>query len=322
MLRTPSIPSSDGAPLGPQPSVRNTSQRRRRRAGPPGEPRRVGYAYLAIPLAVYSAFVVVPVAATVVISLGRWRPGLRAPEWVGLGNFADLALDPVARESFQHAALLVVFYSFIPVVIGLAAAVLLTRRPIRGMTTFRTVLFLPYVMTTVVVALTWQWLYAADGVVNQALRWVGLGGVARPWLADFDLALPALGVVGTWTHVGLVTVLFMAAIQRIPAELYEAARIDGAGWLREQLAVTLPGLRNQLVVVITLTIIFGLRTFDLVFVATRGGPGTSTRVPALEIYQRAFLHDRIGSGAAIAVVLVALVLLISFTIVRLGEDRE
>ena len=118
------------------------------------------------------------------------------------------------------------------------------------------------------VAIAWVWIYAPDGPLNEALRAIGLGSLARGWLGDFNFALPALGLVGTWVMFGLCLVLFLAGIQKIPISLYEAARVDGAGRVREFFAVTLPGLRGELAVALTLTTIIALRTFDLIYVST------------------------------------------------------
>jgi len=192
---------------------------------------------------------------------------------------------------------------------------------VRGVTFFRAVLFLPQTIATVVVAIAWVWIYGPDGPLNEGLRAIGLGGLTRSWLGDFTWALPALGLVGTWVTFGLCLVLFLAGIQKIPYTLYEAARVDGAGHVREFFAVTLPGLRGELAVALTLTVITALRTFDLIYVSTAGGPGTSTTVPSVLVYQNAFANGRVGLAAAVAVVLTALIFVVAFGITRL-VDRD
>jgi raffinose/stachyose/melibiose transport system permease protein len=188
-------------------------------------------------------------------------------------------------------------------------------------TFYRSVLFMPQTIATVVVAIAWVWIYAPDGPLNEALRAVGLGGLARGWLGDFTTALPALGLVGTWVTFGLCLVLFMAGIQKIPYTLYEAARVDGAGRVREFFAVTLPGLRGELAVALTLTTIMALRTFDLIYVSTSGGPGTATTVPSYLVYQNAFATGRVGLAACMAVVLTLLIFVVAFGITRI-VDRD
>ncbi len=190
------------------------------------------------------------------------------------------------------------------------------------MTFFRTVLFLPQVLALVVVGVTWRSILAPDGLLNDTLRAVGLGTLARPWLRDYDWALPAVGIVGTWVGTGLCMVLFLAGAQRIPRELYKAARLDGAGPIREFLAVTLPGLRPQIAVALTLTIVAGLRNFDLIYITTSGGPGNSTSVPAYEVYHLAFETNQVGSAAAIGVTLTLLIFVLTVGISRLVEGRR
>ena len=226
------------------------SARRERRGAPPGEPRRVGYVYVAPALLVYAVFLLFPLVRAVQISFYKWD-GLTLGSWVGLRNYADILADPALRAAFGHAAVLMVFFALIPTAVGLVLASVVARARVRGLTFFRTVIFLPQVVAMVVVAVTWRQIYAPDGPINDLLRFVGLGDLARGWLGDFDLALPAVGMVGTWVSIGLCFILFLAGTGKIPRELYEAARIDGAGPIREFASVTLPAVRNEIVVALT-----------------------------------------------------------------------
>jgi raffinose/stachyose/melibiose transport system permease protein len=217
---------------------------------------------------------------------------------------------------------LIVFYAVIPVTLGLVLVAALSRARVRGQAGFRTVLFLPQVIPMVVVAVIWRMIYAPqDGSLNELLRAFGLDSLARPWLGDFGLALPAVGVVGTWVMCGLALVLFMAGVQRIPQSLYDAARVDGAGPVREFFAVTLPNLRGEIAVALTLTTIAALRNFDLVYLTTQGGPGDATSVPAFQVWNRAFQVGQIGSAAAVGFSLALVIFAISFLITRIGERR-
>ena len=286
----------------------------------PGEPRRVAYLYLAPAFAFYLLFAFGPLVYTTWLSFFEWD-GLTVGHWVGLDNYDKVLSDPDIRASFVHSFVLILFYAVLPCVLGLLLASVIAHSRVRGATFFRAVLFLPQTIATVVVAIAWVWIYAPEGPLNEALRAVGLGSLARGWLGDFDFALPALGLVGTWVMFGLCLVLFLAGIQKIPLTLYEAARVDGAGRMREFFAVTLPGLRGELAVALTLTTIMALRTFDLIYVSTNGGPGTSTTVPSVLVYQNAFSNGRVGLAAAVAVVLTALIFVVAFGITRL-VDRD
>ncbi|ASQ98661.1 sugar ABC transporter permease [Streptomyces sp. 11-1-2] len=291
----------------------------RRRA--PGEPRAIGYVYILPALIVYAAFLLYPFGQAVWLSFVHWD-GLTVATPAGFDNYRALFSDASLRAPFLHALLLLVFYAALPVAIGLLLAALMSRVRIRGMTFFRTVLFLPQVLALIVVGVAWRSILAPDGLLNDALRTVGLGGLARPWLGDYTWALPAVGIVGTWVGTGLCMVLFLAGAQRIPRELYEAARMDGAGPLREFLTVTLPGLRPQIAVALTLTIVAGLRNFDLIYITTSGGPGNATSVPAYEVYHRAFETNQVGSAAAVGVALTVLIFVLTVTVSRLVEGRR
>jgi raffinose/stachyose/melibiose transport system permease protein len=289
------------------------------RAVSPGEPRRVAYLYLLPGLAVFGAFVLAPLLHTAWIALFEWD-GVTAGEWVGPDNFSALFTEPELRTAFWHALVLLVFYSLLPVAIGLLLAAAMARTRVRGLTAFRTVLFLPQVIALVVVAVMWRMIYSPDGgLINESLRAVGLGGLAQNWLGDFNLALPAVGLIATWVMYGLAMVLFTAGVQKIPPSLYDAARVDGAGPVREFLAVTLPGLRGEIAVALTLTTIAALRNFDLVYITTGGGPGDSTTVPAFEVYDRAFQTGEVGGAAAVGICLAAVIFALSFAINRFAD---
>lgn len=287
---------------------------------PPGEPRRVGYLYLAPAFILYGVFVLFPIGHSFWLSFTNWD-GLTPPKFVGLANYRDVVSDSEIRSAFYHALVLIIFYSLLPVSIGLLLAAALSRGRVRGMTFFRTILFLPQVIAMVVVGVIWRWMYTPFGSINALLRAVGLGSLQKVWLGDFTWTLPALGLVGTWVAFGLTMVLFLAGVQKIPTSLYDAARVDGAGAVREFFAVTLPGLRNEIVVALTLTILAALRSFDLIWVTTKGGPGNSSSVPALLLYERAFVTNQVGSAAAIGMSLTLLCFVIVFFVTRLGERR-
>jgi raffinose/stachyose/melibiose transport system permease protein len=286
---------------------------------PPGEPRRVAYLYLLPGLALFAAFVLVPLGHAAWLSLFEWD-GVTPGRWVGLDNYEALAQEPELRHAFGHSAVLLIFYAALPVAIGLMLAAAASRGRVRGLTALRTILFLPQVIALVVVAVMWRMIYAPDGgLINEGLRAIGLGSLAQNWLGSFSLALPSVGLIGTWVMYGLAMVLFTAGVQKIPQSLYDAARMDGAGPVREFFAVTLPGLRNEIAVALTLTTIQALRSFDLVYITTGGGPGDSTSVPAFEVFNRAFRGGDVGSASAIGVCIAALIFVLTVLINRIAE---
>jgi raffinose/stachyose/melibiose transport system permease protein len=286
---------------------------------PPGEPRLVGYLYLLPALVAFTAFVLVPLGRSVWLSFYDWD-GVTPGTWAGLDNYGELVSEEALRGAFAHALVLLFFYALLPVGIGLLLAGLVARARVRGLALFRTVLFLPQVIALVVVAVMWRMIYdPGSGALNEVLRTLGLGSLAQSWLGDFDLALPAVGLVGTWVWFGLAMVLLMAGVQKIPASLYDAARVDGAGMVREFFAVTLPALRGEIAVALTLTTIAALRNFDLIYITTKGGPGDATSVPAFQVYDRAFQTGEVGSAAAIGIALTAIIFSFSFVINRTAE---
>ena len=296
-------------------------RRRRRRDHAPGDPRNIGWLYVLPGLIVYLLFTLAPLLHTVYYSLFSWD-GLTAKTWVGLANYSEAIRDHVLLISFEHSAILIVFYAVIPVVLGLLLTAALTRSAIRGFRFFRTVLYLPYLLAGVVIAQAWTWVYDASGPLNRGLELVGLGSFVRPWLGDFTWALPSIGVIGTWFTFGLCMVLFVAGVQKIPHELYDAARVDGAGAVREFFAVTLPGLRNEVLVAFVLTTINALRSFDIVYNTTSGGPGNKTIVPSMYMYQNAFLFNRVGYAAAIATLLALAIFVLAAIMLRVGDRDE
>jgi raffinose/stachyose/melibiose transport system permease protein len=286
---------------------------------PPGEPRRVGYLYLLPGLVVFALFVLAPLGHAAWLSLFDWD-GVTAGTWTGLSNYKAVVSDPQLRSAFVHGFVLVAFYAVGPIVIGLALAAAMSRTRVRGLALFRTVLFLPQVIALVVVAVMWRMIYDPEGgPINEGLRAIGLGGLTQNWLGSFSLALPSVGLIGTWVMYGLAMVLFTAGVQKIPQSLYDAARMDGAGPVREFFAVTLPGLRNELAVALTLTTIQALRSFDLVYITTGGGPGDATSVPAFEVYNRAFRGGDVGTASAIGVCIAAMIMVLTVIINRIAE---
>jgi len=288
------------------------------RRSPRRRTRWIGLGFAALPLGIYALVVLVPLVQSIQYSFFAWD-GVGPSKWVGLKNYVTFLTDPVLRSTFSHVLVLICFFSLLPIALGLLSAALLTRAKQPGMAVFRWIFFLPQVMTSVVIALVFKRIYAPDGPLNEALRALGLDALTRTWLGDFTWALPSLGLIGTWVTFGFCMVLFIAGTSSIPTELYEAARVDGAGPVREFFAVTLPGLRGQLAVALTLTITASLRTFDLVWITTHGGPGTSTLTPAVALYKAAFQNPQVGLAAAIGVVMAVLCLIIAIVITRVSE---
>lgn len=280
----------------------------------------VGWLFVVPALVMYGLFVLQPLALTVQYSLYRWD-GVGPATWVGLSNYVTVLSEPRLLETLFNAFRLVFFFSLIPVGLGLVTASVIQRVATGRLGTIsRTVLFLPQVIPLVAAGIIWGRLLSLPGLVNQILMAIGLGDVTRAWLGDFDTALPAVGIIGIWVLLGFSTVLLLTGMTKIDAALYESARLDGAGWFQEFKAITVPSLRNEIGVCLTVTVIAALAAFDIVYVSTGGGPGGATAVPGIQIYILAFLERQVGIASALAVVLVILVLLVILPIQRLSRE--
>lgn len=298
------------------PSPRSTSRRRSREVV-------VGWMFILPALALYGFFVLLPFLMSAYYSFFRWD-GIGAMRWVGLRNYRQVFEVPVLFESILNAFKLVAFFSVVPVALGLIVASVMQRVAagrLGGVA--RTVLFLPQIIPLVAAGIIWGWLLALPGLVNELLRLAGLGSWAKAWLGDFDWALPAVGMIGIWVLLGFCTVLLASAMAKIDASLFESARIDGSSWFQEFVSITVPQLRHEIGVCLTVTIIAALSAFDIVYVSTGGGPGHATAVPGIQIYILAFTEQRIGLASALAVLLMVLVILVVAPIQRLtGKDES
>lgn len=289
----------------------------------PGESKWLGLLYLLPAFLIYTLFTLIPIIETVRSSFFEWSNLGRTSEWVGLQNYVSLFQDSSFIKAFTNNLIFVIFYSIIPILLGLFLASLLSRYPIPGFAFFRTVLFLPQVISMVVVGVIWRWMFnPTSGPINLFLAAISLGHLQQAWLGSFQWALPAVGSIGTWVQYGFCMVLFLAGMQRIPEEYYEASSLDGANAFHQFFLITIPGLKAEIAVALITTIVAALRVFDLVYSTTKGGPGESTLVTGYLIYRSAILNNQIGYGAAIATVLTLVILSVSFLIRKILSDRN
>lgn len=282
----------------------------------------VGWSFILPALVIYAVFVLLPIFLSIYYSFFRWN-GIGPMTWVGLKNYLTVLEVPDLLGTIVNAFKLVLFFSVIPVILGLVVASIIHRVATGRLGAIaRTVLFLPQVIPLVAAGIIWGWLLALPGLINQLLKAVGLSSFTRAWLGDFTWALPSVGAIGIWVLLGFCTVLFLTGITKIDAALYESARIDGASWLREFISITIPLLRHEIGVCFTVTVINALAAFDIVYVTTAGGPGNSTAVPGIQIYILAFTEQRIGLASALAVMLMILVIVAILPIQRLSKEAS
>lgn len=249
--------------------------------------------------------------------------GLSRPNFVGLANFRQVLTSDEARSALGNTLFLTAFYVALSNAIGLGLALLLNGA-LRGRNALRVVFFAPVVMSPLAVSYVWKFIFAVNGPLNAGLEAVGLDAATRVWLGDPATALWAVLVVMVWQFSGLCMAFYLAGLQGVPDELIEAAEIDGASPWRRFRKITFPLLAPAATVSIALPTIFGLRTFDQVIALTFGGPGYATETLATQIFKQTFSFGRFGYGAAFALVLTALVLVVSavqLLILRAREDR-
>jgi len=296
-----------------------------RRAAASAAARRgalLGWLFALPALAAYCAFVIYPLILGIQYSFYRWN-GVGPSEWVGFANYLRVFTDATLLGSIRNAFVLIAFFTIIPVAAGLVLATLIrSMRPGPFSSLSQTILFLPQIIPLAAAGIAWSWMYAQTGAVNQILNAVGLGFLARPWLGDFQTALPAVGLIGSWVLTGLCTVLFLTGIGKIDQSLYEAVRLDGASWWREFVTITIPGLRQEIAVLTTITIIAALSSFDIIYTTTLGGPGRATLVPGISIYRIGFTQSDVGLASAFGIVLMALVLACVLPIQRLARASD
>ena len=265
-------------------------------------------------LLIYALFVFVPILAAVVISLTEWN-GLGVPAFIGFTNYINLFADNRFYVALGNNAQFIVFYCVIPLIIGICLAGIISVVKQRERLVLRTLFFLPYVMPTAVLGIIFQWLYnPAFGPFNQFLKAIGLKAIALPWLGDFTWVLPAVGAVATWYFFGFCMVVFLTGMQRIDPSLFDAARVDGARGWQSFWHITLPSLMPEIRVVLLLTVIASIKSFDLIFTMTRGGPGNATLVPNIYMYQLGFQLNRYGYAAAVAIISAIVVFAVNFAI--------
>ena len=244
--------------------------------------------------------------------------GIVPPKWVGLANYQYLLNDPRFIKALWNTVIFVVLGMGIGPVLGLATAILLYNK-LKGRGFFRTAYFLPVMTSLVVVATIWKILLQENGLINSLLHVFGLPG--HIWLQDTSTALPAVVVTSVWQGFGFETVVFLAALQSIPADYYDAARVDGAsGWQRFRY-VTLPALRPTILFVYIIGIIGSFQVFDQIFVMTNGGPLESTRTLVFDLFDR-FNRLQLGQASAVAYILLIILATLSFLQFRLFEERE
>ena len=270
--------------------------------------------FLLLPLAVETFWVFWPALNSFSLSFTEWS-GVGAAEPVGWRNYTDLMADPVFHIALRNNVIWVVGFGGASVLAGLALAVALNK-PRRGVGFYRSAIYLPMVISLVVTGLFWRIMYQPDGPIDNMLKMAGLGSMQVQWLANPDTALYAILIAAVWRQVGYIMVLYLAGLKGCDSTLEEAASVDGANGWQTFWHVIMPQLKGVNAVVFSVTVIDSLRTFDIVWAMTRGGPYNSTHLLSTYMYQQGFTLVKLGYGSAIAVVifLLAIAFIITYLV--------
>jgi multiple sugar transport system permease protein len=282
---------------------------------------RAGRMFVAPNLAAVAVFMVFPLGFSLYMSFQNWDL-FRPAKFVGLANYRSLFTgDPLFSIALRNSVVYTVGTVVPTVLISLAVAGVLNRN-IRGINFFRTVVFLPLAVSSVVMAVVWQFVFNTNnGLLNIMLGWIGISPI--PWLVDPKWAMASLCMVSIWRSVPFATVILLAAMQGVPDTLYEAARLDGAGELRQFVSITVPLIRAAVSFVVVISIIHAFQAFDLVYVLTgrNGGPETATYVLGIMLFQHAFAFLEFGYASALAWVMFAILLVLTVVQLRLARRR-
>ncbi|MCV6972415.1 sugar ABC transporter permease [Mycobacterium bohemicum] len=283
---------------------------------------RAGRLFVAPNLSAVLVFMMFPLGFSLFMSFQTWDV-FRPPKYVGLRNFEDLlTADPLFVIAIRNTAIYTLGTVVPTVLISLVVAGMLNRK-IKGIGVFRTIVFLPLAISSVVMAVVWQFVFNTDnGLLNIMLGWVGIGPV--PWLIEPKWAMASLCLVSVWRSVPFATVVLLAAMQGVPETLYEAARIDGAGEVRQFASITVPLIRGAISFVVVISVIHAFQAFDLVYVLNgpNGGPESATYVLGIMLFQHAFSFLEFGYASALAWVMFAFLLVLTVVQLRLTHRRS
>jgi putative chitobiose transport system permease protein len=279
-----------------------------------GKPQLTPYLFLLPALLVLSLTVFWPALQAFYLSFTRYEYDLtQPPQWIGLKNLQRLMADPVFWQTLKNTILYLVCVVPILVAVPLALAILVNQK-LRGIRWFRVAYYTPVVISMVVAGIAWRWLYADNGLLNQFLRSIGLqDGI--PWLTSPNLALFSVMAVTIWKGLGYYMVIYLAGLQAIPADLYEAAAIDGSDGWKKHWDITVPLMKPYLFLVAVISAISATKVFEEVFIMTQGGPLNSSKTIVYYLYEQAFQDLEISYACAIGLVLFLIIL--SLSVIRL-----
>ncbi|HEX2906382.1 MAG TPA: sugar ABC transporter permease [Phototrophicaceae bacterium] len=287
-----------------------------------------GYWVFLVPGALALLLVIIlPFLVNVGVSFTKWN-GVAAPEWIGFANYEKAFADATFWASFQNNLAMIVAMTIIPTILGLFLATFLfdyiaSHFGQRVSSFFRAGFYLPQILPVAIAGVVWRWILQPNwGALNYFLTSIGLESLTRNWLGDASSALLTVMAIMVWFQLGYPLVIFMAALQRVDPELYEAAAVDGATWWRRFFSITIHMIRPEIFVVVLMTIIHALKVFAQIFVLTRGGPGRATIVPSYFAYQNFFEKANVGYGATISTLMTIIIVILTAIFISVQSRQE
>ena len=271
--------------------------------------------------------ILIPFLVNVGASFTRWN-GIAAPEWIGLANYEKAFSDATFWASFRNNLAMIVAMTIVPTILGLFLATVLFDVVANKFgnlvaSVFRGGLYLPQVLPVAIAGVVWRWILQPNwGALNYLLTSLGLDSLTHNWLGDASTAMLSVMAIMIWFQLGYPLVIFMAALQRVDPDLYEAAAVDGATWLQRFFYITIHLIRPEIFVVVLMTIIHALKVFAQIFVLTRGGPGQATLVPSYFAYQNFFEKANVGYGATISTLMTIIIVVVTAIFITMQSRQE
>lgn len=280
------------------------------------------YLFLLPAFLIFSSVVIVPTIYSFYLSFFSWN-GIGEKKFVALKNYVNLfTTDPVFLSALRNNFIWILLTVLFTISVSLLLAVVLNRS-FKGRVVYRAIFYVPYMLSWVVVGIIWKWMYNPNmGFINEILKAIGLGHLKPSWLSNPKIALYCVYVAALWQSVGQPMILFLSGLQTIPADILEAATIDGAGKVKAFFHVTVPMLKETFVVVFATLIIAAMKVYDIIKVMTGGGPGNATETLATYMYSQTFMYSNFGKGSAVASVmfLMMIIIIVPYVLYTAKED--
>lgn len=284
--------------------------------------RKSRYLFMLPALLIYCSIVILPALYSVSLSFFKWN-GLGEKTFVGFRNYVNLfTKDVVFQIAVKNNLIWIILTVLFTASFALLLAMILNR-PFRGRVVYRAIFYFPYMLSWVVIGIIWKWIYNPNiGFLDEMLKIIGLGDLHIKWLSDPNMALYCIFIAALWQGVGQPMLYFLAGLQSIPQELYEAAKVDGAGKISLFIHITIPQLKETFVIVFATLIIASMKVYDVVYVMTNGGPANSTQTLASYMYSQTFSFSNLGTGSSIATImmLIMMVIIIPYVLYTTKED--